>query len=138
MNDTEKQDRDRVANKILTAIRNKLNDGFVEYFSYAWREKVNEMLTEESRYTKLVQWLDKEIEQTLSIVNVFCPADKTESYTNKFFQTYLEQMKNFAVMIHFRELLLDEKTTTKMRENLEYTVCRLYGIHYSEFLNDYV
>lgn len=138
MDDTEKQNRDRVAKKILTAIRNKLNDGFCEYFSYVWREKVIETLTEESKYTKLVRWLDREIEQTASTVNIFCPADKTENYSNKFFQTYLEQMKNLAVMIHFRELLLDERTTTQMRENLEHTVCKLYGIHYSEFLDDYV
>lgn len=138
MDDTEKLNRDRLVNKILKAIRNKLNDSFCEYFSYAWRDKVDEMLAEESRYTKLVEWLDKEIRQKLSLVNMFCPADRTEDYKNSFFQTYMEQMKDIAVMTHFRELLLDNRTTTQMRENIEYTICKVYKIHYSEFLNDYI
>lgn len=138
MDDTEKQNRDRLADKILKAIRNKLNDSFCEYFSYAWREKVDEMLTTESRFTKLVEWLDKEIRQKLSLVNMFCPADRIDGYTNQNFQTYSEQIKDIAVMTHCRELLLDSRSTTQMRENIEYTVCKVYGIHYSEFLNAYV
>ena len=129
MEDTEKLNRDRLANKILQSIRNKFYDSSFEYFSYAWREKVDEMLTTESRFTKLVEWLDKEIEQKLSLVNVFCPADRTDDYTNQFFQTYTEQMKDIAVMTHCRELLLDSRTTTQMRENIEYTICKVYGIH---------
>ncbi len=138
MDDEEKRARERLEEKIVKSIRNKLNDGFCEYFSYAWREKVDEMLKEESRYSKLVKWLDKEIEETVSLINVFCPADRSEDYTNDYFRTYKELMQNLAIMIHCRELLLDERTTTKMRENIEYTVCKLFNIHFSEFLNNYV
>lgn len=138
MDDAEKLKRDRLADKILKAIRSNLNNGFCDYFSYAWREKIGEMLTTESKYTKLVQWLEKEIEQELSMVNIFCPADRTDDYTNGFFKTYMEHMQGLAVKIHARELLLDSRTTTQMRENIEYTICKVYNVHYSDFLNDYV
>lgn len=138
MDDTEKLNRDRLAEKILKAIRNKLNDSFCEYFSYAWREKVDEMLLIESKFTKLVEWLDEEIEQRLSLINVFCPADRTADYKNSYFQTYMEQMKDIAVMTHFRELLLDSRTTTQMRENIEYAIYKVYKIHYNDYLNEYV
>ncbi len=137
MDDTEKLNRDKIARRILYKIEKELNKGFEEYFSYAWREKIDEMLTQESKYTKLVEWINTEIEQRISLVNVFCPADKCEGYTSKFFQTYTEQIKDLAMLIHFRELLLDSRSTTKMRENIEYTIEKVFRVHYNEFLNCY-
>lgn len=138
MNEEEKINKDRIANKIVKAIAKSLNEGFCEYFSYAWREKVNEMLEEESKYSRLVQWLNAEIEQKITVINVFCPADKNDGYQNKFFSTYVEQMKELAILIHFRELMLDERSTSKMRENIEYTVGKVFNVHYNDFLQCYI
>nr|DAP89027.1 MAG TPA: hypothetical protein [Caudoviricetes sp.] len=112
------------------------NDGI--YFSYAWREKLGELLEEESRYAKLVNWLNREIELSESVINVFAPADRTKDYTKGNLATYMEQIQKLAILIHSRELLLDSRTTREMRENIEYTLGKLYGIHYSEEFGDYI
>ena len=111
------------------------------YFSYAWREKlgeIGELLEVESRYSKLVNWIDKEIIFCNNTKNVFCPADKNESTTISSVKMYCELMQRLAILVHCKMLLLDGKTTTKMRENIEYTLCKLYGINYSEEFGQYL
>lgn len=124
--------------KITSIIQDELSKNEDEFFSYAWREKLGEMLKEESKYCRLIEWINGELEQCKVGINVFCPADKQEDYTKQYANTYLLSMQKFAVLLHFRALLLDRRTTIKMRENIEYTLCKLYGIHYSEELNCYV
>lgn len=126
---------------IITAIQKEIGKGNDEYFSYAWREKlgeISEFLAEESKYSQLVKWIDKELEQCNSLKNVFSLADKDEKTTRGMANTYLELMQKLAVLVHCRELLLDSRSTTKMRENIEYTICKLYGVHYSEQLKEYI
>jgi hypothetical protein len=108
------------------------------YFEYAWREKIGEMLESESKYEKLVEWIDKELDFTSSIVGVFSPADRNEKTTIAMVNTYRNLMEKIAILIHCRELLLDRRSTTKMRENIEYTLCKFYNIKYSEELKIYV
>lgn len=125
---------------ILKAIEKEIIKGNTEFFSYAWREKLQEgnFLEKESKYSKLVNWIDNEIELTNSIKNVFCPADKNSNTTLAMVNTYLNLMQKLAVLIHCKELLLDKRSTTKMRENIEYTLCKIYKIHYNENLKSYV
>lgn len=126
---------------ILKAIEKEMIKGNIEFFSYAWREKLQEMgdfLERESKYSKLVNWIDNEIELTNSIKNVFCPADKNSNTTLAMVNTYLNLMQKLAVLIHCKELLLDKRSTTAMRENIEYTLCKIYKIHYNENLKSYV
>lgn len=131
-------DEQRMKNKILRKIEREINNSFITYFSYAWRENLNEMLTTESKYSKLVNWLNKEIESKMSTANCFSPADKTEDYTNDFYRIFRELLSDISFMIYLREILLDERTTTQMRENIEYTIEKVFGTHYSEYLEDYV
>lgn len=131
-------DEEVMKRKILRKIENELNKSFITYFSYAWREKVDEMLTTESKYSKLVDWINKEIEEKMSTANVFSPADKNIDYTNDYFRTFRELLSDVALLIYFRELLLDSKSTTGMRENLEYAIEKVFNVHYSEYLEDYV
>lgn len=116
--------------RILKEIEKELRKNNIEYFSYAWREKIINFLEDESRYSKLVEWIDNKIEFNRKYINVFNPADKTESYTNEFFKNYMEALKDFAFLINMKLILLDEKSTTKMRENIEYTICKLYNIKF--------
>lgn len=131
-------DEQQFMRKVLRKIERELNGSFIQYFSYAWREKVNEMLTTESKYSKLVDWLNKEIENRLSTVYIFSPADRTEDYKTEFYRTFREQLSDISFMIYLRELLLNEKSTTQMRENIEYTICKVFGTKYSEYLEDYI
>lgn len=113
----------------------KNNDKF---FSFAWREAESEILEKASRFEKLAVWLDKEIELCSDLINIFCPADKTEIYTNSMKEEYLSQVQKFAVLIHLRELLIDSRTTNKQRENIEYTLEKLYGVRYSKEFEDFI
>ena len=127
-------------NKILKRIRQEINNSFGHYFSYAWREAIGEMLEQESKYSKLVDWIDREIKDKMTTANFFSPADmdKIGDYTNDFFETFREQLSDVATLTYFREVLLDDRTTTKMRENIEYSIGKVFGVHYDEYLKDYV
>lgn len=126
---------------ILKAIEKEIQKGNNEFFGYAWREKLNEIsdfLEEESKYARLVEWINEKIRLVNSTKNVFCPADKSEDTTLAMVNTYLKLMENLAVLIHCKELLLDSRSTIKIRENIEYTLCKIFKIRYSEHLKRYV
>lgn len=125
-------------NNIEKAIENSIRENLGFYFSSAWRDKIGDMLEEESKYARLAEWVNKEIERCVKLVNAFCPADKDEAYTNGFANTYLSQMQKLGVLVHCRLLLYDDRTTLEMRENIEYTLCKLYGIKYSTMLKEYI
>ena len=126
---------------ILKAIEQELNKGNEQFFGYAWRDKLKilgDFLEEESRYTQLVTWINQEIGKTNQTKNVFSPASKDKDTTLAMVNNYLSLMQKLAVLIHCREMLLDSRTTTQERENIEYTLCKLYKIHYSEKLRSYI
>lgn len=123
---------------LLENIKKFMIDNNKVFFSYAWRENVNNLLISEDRYSKLIDWINKEIEIQKNNMNIFNPADKVIGYTNEFFKNYETACKNIAMLLNFKEVLLDSKCTIKMRENIEYTICKLFNIKYNEMLNDYV
>ena len=125
-------------NNIEIEIANIIRQNIGVYFGYAWRDKIGDMLEEESKYARLVEWINKEIDMCVQLVNAFCPADKDEGYTNGFVNTYLSQMQKLGVLVHCRLLLCDDRTTLEMRENIEYTLCKLYDIRYSTMLKEYI
>ncbi len=125
-------------NDLYEALSKSLRKNNQTFFSYAWREQIENMIATESKYSRLVEWIDREIELSGELLNVFSPADKTEDYTKGYLANYLEQIQKYAVLVHCKDLLLDSRTTTQMRENIEYTLGKLYGIHYSNELEIYV
>ena len=128
-------------NDIINAIQKEIGKGQDEFFGYAWREKLGELgefLREESKYARLVEWINEELQSCNSLKNIFCPADRDENTTLAMVNTYGNLMKKLAILVHCKELLLDNRSTTKMRENIEYTICKLYHIRYSSKLNQYV
>lgn len=126
---------------ILKAIEKEITKGNDQFFDYAWRQKLNilgDFLKEETKYSQLVAWINQEIEKTNQTKNVFSPASKDKDTTLAMVNAYLNLMQKLAVLIHCREMLLDSRTTTQERENIEYTLCKLYKIHYSEKLRSYI
>ena len=109
-----------------------------EFFAMAWRQMEGVLLEQASRFSKLVDWCDKEIRQAGGIINVFSPADKTADYSTAQAKLWREQVHYVAELVYFRGLLLDNRTTNEQRKNIEYTIEKLYGIKYSEELNDYL
>lgn len=124
--------------EIEKALEREIKAHLGEYFSYAWRDKLGEMLAVESKFARLLEWVNKEIADCCFVVNFFSPADKNENYTMTHIKIYLDKMRDLAVLVHCRELLLDNRTTVEMRENVEYTICKLFNIHYCENLKCYV
>lgn len=108
------------------------------YFGYAWREKINEILSNESKYARLVEWINERIDFNREVIDLFNPADRTEIYSNGFFKTYCNACKELAMLINFKEIILDNRCTTKMRENVEYVICKVFGVYYNETLGCYV
>lgn len=108
------------------------------FFSYSWREKINEFMSSESKYSRLIDWINDQIEYYRNNLNVFNPADKTDDYNNSYFKTYEDACKNVAMLLNFKWILLDNHCTTEMRNNIEYSICKLYKIHYSKELDCYV
>lgn len=135
--DENEQARGELAEKLIKAIKSKLKGDFCKFFSYAWRENVEQAVATERKYTKLVEWLDNGIKERAKMAEVFCPADRNEFYTNKLFEIYMENIRDLAFMIHCHELLIDERTTIKMRQNIEYAITKTYGVEYDEFFDDY-
>lgn len=109
------------------------NDGI--YFSYAWREKLGEFLEEESRYAKLVNWLNEQLERYEGTINAFGPS---VDWSEEFEESYLQQIQDCAVMIHARDLLLDSRCSGNMREKIEKWICRHFKVRYSEEFGDYI
>lgn len=127
-----------VVQEIANVLEQKLLENADTYFSYAWRDKIGEFLKEESKYARLVDWIEKQIEFCNNTKDVFSPADRNENTTVNMVNSYCELMKNLAILTHCKMLLLDNRTTVKMRENIEYTICKLYKISYNEELKKYV
>lgn len=123
---------------LLINIRDFMINNNKVFFGYAWRENVNNLLSSEDRYSKLIDWINKEIETHKNYMNIFNPANKVIGYTNEFFKNYETACKNIAMLLNFKEVLLDGKCTIKMRENIEYTICKVFNIKYNEMLKDYV
>ena len=119
------------------ALSDKYGDMFSEFFSMAFRDMSGEFLEQSSRFCKLVDWCDNEIRKMGAMANIFSPADKTEKYTESDFKLWRENIHTAAELVYLRALLLDHRTTTEQRQNIEYTICKLYGIHYSEYLEEY-
>ncbi len=121
-----------------TALAKQYGKQNAEFFAMAWRQIEGAFLEQASRFSKLVAWCDKEIGQASGIINVFSPADKTADYTTGKAKLWMEQVHYIAELVYFREILLDDRTTTEQRENVENTIEKLYGVRYSEDYKDYI
>lgn len=123
---------------LLENIEKFMLDNNKVFFNYAWRENIRNMFSTEDKYSKLIDWINEQIKFYKNNMNIFNPADKMINYTNEFFKNYETACKNIAMLLNFKEVLLSEKCTTKMRENIEYTICKVFNIKYNERLNCYV
>lgn len=104
------------------------------YFSAVWNERLGEALKEESRYAKLVNRINEKIELYEGTINPLSPAEWDEEFE----ESYLNLIQDCAVLIHMRDLLLDNRCTSDMRERIEQFIGKRYGIGYNEYFEEYV
>lgn len=124
--------------KLIELLEKQYKKNNKEFFSYAWRENIKNFIEQDSKYQTLVEWIDTQIELAQDLQNVFNPADKTEDYINSYFDTFKEASMNLAILLNFKHLLLHKNTTTTMRDNIEYSICKIYNIKYNKELNSYI
>lgn len=124
--------------RVVKELEKQFSKNKITFFSYAWREKLNEYLEEESRYVALIEWIENEINTYQEIINIFNPADKKESYTRGHFSSYKDACANIAMLLNMHGILCDPHTTIEMRANIEETICKIYKIKYVENLSVYI
>ena len=124
--------------KLLEAITAQISKSLDGYFNMNWTTEIGKMLEEGSKFNSLVRLLDDEIELCRILVNGNCPAHRQDGYTRGHLTAYLTAIQKLAVLVHCQEMLLDERTTEQMRENIAYTLEKLYNIRYSEYLKEYI
>lgn len=121
-----------------SALIKEYGETIANFFMAEWRDLSKLCFELSERYAKLVEWCDKEIKQAALTINTFSPVDKDGNYTVDFLKTWREDLHYFSELVYFRALLLDNRTNNEQRKNIEYTICKLYGIHYNEYLGVFV
>lgn len=100
------------------------------FFSYAWRENVLNFMKKESKFSYLIDWINERLKIEFIIINTQNPSDRDKNYMIKNIKDYIESCKNAGILLNLKFILMDDKSTTTMRENVEHTVCELYNLHY--------
>lgn len=122
-----------MTNRILRAIEEELRHNNRHYFSYVWREKIKNELKADSKYQKLLDWINNEIHVNLSVSNVLDPAEGDLEYLDD----YARAMYRFSMLTRWREQLIYPMCTDEMRANIEKALCKKMGIRYWEQAGDY-
>ena len=126
------------AEDLIKAVEKEYGKSKDEYFNYAWREKITECLNEENKYSKLIEWINERIDLNKININIFNPADRTEQYTNGFFELYRKSCEEIAMLINLKIIILDKRCSIQMRENVEYAVCKIFNVYYNKELDSYI
>lgn len=124
--------------KLIAVLSDEFKKIGEQFSEFLWKEKLGEMIETQRRFVRLVEWIDREIEVSGLSIDISAPMNKDKDYTKGDMAAYLDGIQRFAVLVHSRELLLDDRTNGEQRRNIEYTLEKLYGVHYDEYLECYV
>lgn len=108
-----------------------------DFFKYAWREKVKNLYEAESKYEHLLNYMNEQITSNFILINAFNPADKFDTYSKSMFKDYLKACQDLAFLYNMKTIIIDDFCTTEMRDNVEYTICKYYGLRYNKDLLGY-
>ena len=123
---------------LIDAIGTRLKKEGNLFLPSVWTEAVVAAAERQNRWGKLVAWTDRRLDELAVATNVMTPANRDEDYKKRDLDSWLDNMKDIAVLTSCELILLDEKATEGQRENIEYTLGKLFGVRWSEYLNDYV
>lgn len=122
----------------LSYLEDFMIENNLEFMNFALKEQVTNFLEQNSKYAKLVEWLDSEIEFYKNNMVAFNPSLRNDDYINAYFKNYDEACKNIAMLLNLRFILVNKHCTNEMRENIEYTICKVFNVHYNDNLEAYV
>ena len=123
---------------LIDAIGTRLKKEGNLFLPSVWTEAVVAAAERQNRWGKLVAWTDRRLDELAVATNVMTRASRDEDYKKRDLDSWLDNMKDIAVLTSCELILLDEKATEAQRENIEYTLEKLFGVRWSEYLNDYV
>lgn len=123
---------------LVDAIEKRLKKEGNLFLPSLWTEAVVKAAQKQNRWGKLLAWIDRRLDDLSIVTNVMTPANRDEDYKKRDLDSWLDNMKDIAVLTSCELILLDEKATEAQRENIEYTLEKLFGVRWSEYLNDYV
>ena len=123
---------------VIDAIGTRLKKEGNLFLPSVWTEAVLAAAEKQNRWGKLVAWTDRRLDELAVATNVMTPANRDEVYKKRDLDSRLDNMKDIAVLTSCELILLDDKATEGQRENVEYTLGKLFGVEWSENFNDYV
>lgn len=123
---------------LIDAIGTRLKKEGNLFLPSVWTEAVVAAAEKQNRWGKLVAWADRRLDELAVVTNVMTPANWDEDYKKRDLDSWLDNMKDIAVLTSCELILLDEKATEAQRENIEYALGKLFGVRWDEYLNDYV
>ena len=123
---------------LIDAIGARLKKEGNLFLPSVWTEAVVSAAEKQNRWGKLVAWADRRLDELAIVTNVMTPANRDEDYKKRDLDSWSDNMKDIAVLTSCELILLDDKTTEAQRENIEYTLEKLFSVRWSEYLNDYV
>lgn len=123
---------------LIDAIGTRLKKEGNLFLPSVWTEAVVKAAEKQNRWGKLIAWIDRRLDDLAIVTNVMTPANRDEDYKKRDLDDWLENMKDIAVLTSCELILLDDKATEVQRDNVEYTLRRLFGVEWSENFNDYV
>lgn len=125
-----------VASDLLKIIERTMLQNNEIFFSCVWREKLNEFLSVESKYSKLVEWINRQIDFNKESLIVFNPADHTKN--EGYYGNYIDCCKEIGILLNTKWIILDNRCTTQMRERIEQFLMDTYSISFNKYLNEYI
>ena len=123
---------------LIDAIGTRLKKEGNLFLPSVWTEAVVKAAEKQNRWGKLIAWIDRRLDDLAIVTNVMTPANRDGDYKKRDLDDWLDNMKDIAVLTSCELILLDEKATEAQRENTEYTLEKLFGVRWDEYLNDYV
>lgn len=118
-----------LADKIASAIEKECIKGSDYFFKYCTIEAIYKYLPMQIQFSRLVTFLTEEIDKLKDNIEGFAPC-RGEPTDSKLMPIYYDNITKMAVFIHCRELLLNEKTTSKVRDAVMRFLMKKYHIRY--------
>lgn len=129
----------KLSRKMLDGLKTECDAFFggKYFFENSWRPVIENKVKKIIELEKLIKWLDGRIEECEVTLLYFCPADKTDSYTNGMFSTFKSELGEWAFLRAMRDLLESSLCTEGQRQNIEYALKKEYHLHYNPVTEAY-
>ena len=123
---------------LVDAIEKRLKKEGNLFLPSLWTDAVVKAAQKQNRWGKLLAWIDRRLDDLAIVTNVMTPANRDGDYKKRDLDGWTENLQDIAVLTSCELILLDDKATEGQRENVEYTLEKLFGVEWSENFNDYV